>query len=186
MKINNHKNKKTKKILVIIIVVLLLGSISLLLLHYFKPHQQNASTTTTNPTRSTSDKQQAANIMSNPTNKETSVNTDTPAPSQVNNQTGKTVAQMIVSTDVSSSTVYIRGGINNLAVNNGTCSAELTGPSGQTITQTTDLLRNASTTDCKTVSIPTSNLTSGQWKVHLHYISNEAEGKSDDVSFTIR
>lgn len=113
-------------------------------------------------------------------------NTDTPPPTTKNEDTGKQIVQMVTYVDVSGSTVSIRGGINNAAISEGACFAQLTGPNGESIKQETPLLENASTTDCKTISLNTSNLAKGTWKYTLNYLSDTMEGSSNEASFEIR
>ncbi len=132
------------------------------------------------------DKNPAIENISEPQQDKTrAVNTDT-APAVTEDQTGKQQVAMVASYDTSGDTVYIRGGINNSAVYDGECSAELTGPNGKTIHKATSLLQNAATTDCKTIQIPTSDLSSGIWKYKLVYTSATTEGSSSEGTFEIK
>jgi hypothetical protein len=131
-----------------------------------------------------SDKQQANDLKANPADKTEAVNTDTPATPSTNESTGKAIAEMVASADISNGIIYIRGGINNLSVSDGSCYAQLTGPNSESIKKTTTLLQNPSSTDCKTISINSNELSKGQWRFTLNYSSNNAEGKTDVVTFT--
>lgn len=137
------------------------------------------------PERSASDIQQAKDLADQPSNKETQNNTDTPAPITTDENTGKSVVQMVSSFDISRDTLYIRGGINNSVEYEGSCFVELTSPDGKIIKKETTLLQNSATTDCKTISIPISELSSGHWKFTLNYISNNKIGKTSEGSFDI-
>lgn len=98
---------------------------------------------------------------------------------------GNQIVPVVVSSNVDGSIVYIRGGINT-PVSEGTCFAELEGPNGEKIRKETALLPNAGTTDCKTISIPISELTKGKWNVTLNYSGTNKEGKSSVDTFTIQ
>lgn len=111
-------------------------------------------------------------------------NTDHAAPPTTDESTGKQVIPVVASATVDGSIVYIRGGLNLLRTD-GTCYAELTGPNGQKIRKDTTLLPNAGTTDCKTISIPVSELTTGKWTFTLNYSADDAEGQSSVASFTV-
>lgn len=98
---------------------------------------------------------------------------------------GRSSAQMTASATLTDDSLLIRGGINNAAVTDGRCFVRLTSPGGQTTEYSTELLRNAATTDCKTIIIPRSQLPKGNWKVTLHYSSQSLEGVSDAHTITI-
>lgn len=98
---------------------------------------------------------------------------------------GRSSAQMTASVTLTDDSLLIRGGINNAAVTDGRCFAKLTSPGGKPTEYNTELLRNATTTDCKTIIIPRSQLPKGNWKVTLHYLSQSLEGVSDVHTITI-
>lgn len=97
---------------------------------------------------------------------------------------GNISAQMTASVVLNDDALVIRGGINTTVVE-GSCFAEITNLGGETTRYTTDLLRNAATTDCKTIIIPRTQLSSGTWKVTLHYSSPSIKGVSDAHTITI-
>jgi hypothetical protein len=183
MKIQKKKNKKE------IFTIALAACVGLLILiggsvyAYSKIYESNTPST---PTQSVSDDEQNKNIENDPSVKQTTPNTDTPLAAATNGSTGKKIAQMVSSSNISNGYVYIRGGINNLVVEDGTCSAMLTSPTGETSQKITTLLQSAATTDCKTISMSTSSLEKGTWKFTLNYSSNTAEGKTDENTFTIK
>lgn len=118
------------------------------------------------------------------TQKTTPQNTDRPVVSNTGNLTGKRAVTVVVSVEIDGTVVYIRGGFSTLETG-GNCFAELAGPGGSVIRKTTTLLPNISTTDCKTIVIPTTELTSGKWNATLHYSADDAEGRSNAEAFTI-
>lgn len=137
------------------------------------------------PDRSESDIQQSEKLEDQPESKVTHNNTDTPAPVTTDPNSGKSTVQMVASFDISNDTLYLRGGINNSVEYNGTCYAELVAPNGEVIKKETSLLQNSATTDCKTISIPLTELQTGHWKFSLNYISDNKIGKTNESSFDI-
>jgi cytoskeletal protein RodZ len=118
-------------------------------------------------------------------NKTDTNNSDPQATTSTDEASGKTIVSVVTSVDISSNTVYIRGGINNAVGTDGTCYALLTGPDGTTTQKDTTLLQNPSTVDCKTIQIDATSLTKGVWTYTLNYSSNTYEGTSDEATFTV-
>lgn len=99
---------------------------------------------------------------------------------------GNTSVQIAAAVTLTNDSLIIRGGINNVIMTDGsTCFAELTSPKGEVTKYTTNLLRSATTTDCKTITIPRTQLSSGTWRITLHYSSQSTEGVSDAHTITI-
>lgn len=187
MQIKRNKASK-KRILIIIIVALVValgGAAAFAYVRMKSPTDQTKSTEQVEK-QGNSDKQQTAALQNDPSGKEKNSNSDKPAAPTTNEASSKKQVQMTASTDASSGTVFIRGGVN-YPVTNGTCYALLSGPSGQSIRKDTTLLPNPASTDCKTISIPNSELSPGKWTFTLHYISvsDDYEGISSEVSFSV-
>lgn len=178
------KSDKTNKKILIVISLIVISVVTLLLyLFVLKPQDSNSNTSSQSNGTET-DKQQSDDIQNSPEVKTTAPNADKPAePTPVTGSNKKQV-QMIASSDQSNNTVYIRGGIN-YPVTGGSCYAQLSGPSGQSIRKESAVLSNPASTDCKTISIPASELTTGRWTATLHYTSDEFEGTSSEISFTL-
>ncbi len=176
-----RKNTKFALIIVVALLVLLTGGIAYALTAPLREDTATSEQSDTNSDEQVNSEENSATDDSQKTN----TNTDQPAAVTVDEATGKKVVQVVTSADVSNNTVYIRGGINNAVVSEGTCFAALTGPNGQTIQKDTTLLQNASTTDCKTISISSNELSAGKWTYTLNYTSNTMEGKSDANTFEI-
>lgn len=111
-------------------------------------------------------------------------NTDRSTPSPIDESTGKQTIPVVATANVDGSTVYIRGGLN-VYRSSGSCFAKLTGPNEEVIQKDTPLLPNASTTDCRTIQIPVSELSPGKWTFTLNYSADDAVGVSNASSFTI-
>lgn len=179
MKTRTQKTSTNKKILVTSLLVIIVLAGAGVYFVYAK-HNPNNSNSATNPNT-----QQAQNPTDGLANKQSSPNTDTPEPPTVDKNTGKTSVSMIATATISDGSVFIRGGINAI-VNDGSCYAQLTSAEGESIRENTILLQNPSTTDCKTIAIQTSSLSSGSWSVKLYYSSNTTEGVSNEASFEIK
>lgn len=178
------RRQKINKPLVAVISILALGLVGFLTYSLiYKPlTDKPAETTSTNET--STDKQQSENLKTNPENKEKAPNTDHPTDPVVTNGSDKKQVQMIASVDRSGGSIYIRGGVN-YPVSGGSCYAQLSGPSGQSVRKNSTVLSNPASTDCKTIEIPSSELAPGKWTFKLNYTSNEYEGVSDEIPFSI-
>ena len=182
--IKKHTSTSKKIILILAsILVFALASTGVALLLNNQNIQQKAVETSE---ESQAIDQQPDNTNTDSGSKEESTNTDKPESPIVNESNTKTVVQMTVSVDISNNTVYIRGGINNATLSNGICYAQLSKPNGEAKRIDTTLLQNPSTTDCKTISLKSSDLTSGTWSVKLHYSSDTTEGVSNETSIEIK
>ena len=184
-----RRKKINKKIVLIISAVLIIITASVLA-YVYKHRQGQVSVNnsgifnadTFEPTQS--DIEQSEQLQNDMNGKKSSPNTDRPTnPTQSTNSTKQQIT-VSASVDKSSDTVYIRGGMN-YPVQDGSCYAQLIGPSGQSIRKDTDLLQNPASTDCKTIAIPITDLNSGSWKFILHYSSDMYEGASSEVTFSI-
>ena len=187
MKINNDTTNSNKKIrLVIAYLVVLAVAGAAFLYVYFTIIKSDASNNSNadSQTMAESDRDQSKNLQDNPDIKDTAPNTDHPAPPTTNETSDKQQVQVVTSTDQSGGTVFIRGGVN-YPVTDGTCYAQLIGPSGQSIRKDAAVLPGPASADCKTISIPVNELASGSWKFILHYTSDNYEGASVETSFTI-
>lgn len=184
MKIKKNQ-KKNQKLLGVALAALFVIGVLLAYFYIIRKPLENTPASTAEPYTSEqdSDKKQADNLENNPEVKELTPNSDRPE-TPTNNESGKKQVQMVASADKSSDTVFIRGGVN-YPVADGSCYAMLRGPSGQTIRKDTTTLQNASTTDCKTITISKVDLVSGKWSFKLYYTSDNYEGVSDETSFTI-
>ncbi len=186
MKIQNHKKtKKVTPIIIVIFLVLLIGVVAALF--YLNQTRSNSLPNDTDQATKNvhvSDNKQSQQLKDDPDGKLVTPNTDNPSTPASNENTGKKQVQMTASSNIVDNMVYIRGGIN-YPLNVGSCYAQLTGPSGQSIRKDTTLLPGPASTDCKTISIPIAELASGKWTFTLHYVSDTYEGISNEISFSI-
>lgn len=95
-------------------------------------------------------------------------NTDqTPTPTD--QESGKTKIELsITAANQSGGVLQIRSLLNAI-VNSGVCTLSLTGPSDQVITKTAEVQALSSTSTCKGFDIPISELTTGEWRISLHF-----------------
>lgn len=184
MKIKNKKNSK-KVIVISSIALVVLMATGASAYHIIKNDSDSQKDSSFESEEVKTNSGQSENSDESSKTDRSTTNTDQPAPTTIDESTGKTIVQMVSSADISGGVVYIRGGINNSVEYDGTCYAQLTGPGNESIRKETTLLQNAATTDCKTIQINTSELSKGIWKFVLIYQSNEVEGSSDEGSFEI-
>ena len=180
-----QKSRKKIATAVIIAVIFILGIAAMY--YYLNRASSDKTTTGTNDTSDsihTSDNEQAQKLQDTPETKQQAPNTDKPAAPTTSKESAKKQVQLTASTNTADGMVYVRGGVN-YPVSDGSCYALLTGPTGQSIRKGTTILQNAASTDCKTISIPVSELSPGKWVFVLHYTSDIYEGASNEVSFTI-
>ena len=188
MKTNIKKNGHKKLVVTLsaIGLAVVLASVALLLTiaqRDSKPANEKSGTSEQSSNSPSSEEDEVDTDESKTT---TPPNTDRPTEQSVDSTTGKTALQLVASADVGDDTVFLRGGINSIVDDNSTCVATLVGPGGKTITKETSLLQGATTTDCKTISIPIGELSTGTWAYTLSYNSDSATGKSDGVNFEIQ
>lgn len=181
MKIQKSKTPPKKILFTALAVILVCGG--LLAYYFLVVRADNQSKSPGYPAES--DKRQAEELAKNPDNKSTPVNTDSQEPLTPDNANTKITIPMVASVSTSQGSLYIRGGLNNAVVSTGDCFAMLEGPGGQSIRKDSVLLQNASTTDCKTIIVNTSELSPGRWSIKLQYSSDDAEGASDEVEVNI-
>ena len=188
MKINNLSNKKRFSLVAAILVAVSAG-LAIAVATYDQTSVNKLSDTSKDGVAddkkiqaSLDDEKQ---ISPKPNNINELTNTDQPLPPTSSSETGRLTVSMSTSSTIADGIVYIRGGIDNSVVFNGNCYALLIGPNGQLIRKDTELLQNASTTDCKTIQINISELSKGSWKYSLNYSSENEEGSSGESSFDI-
>ena len=181
MKVKQKAPKKKIWIIIVSAVVLLAG---LGLTYYVFAQGGNSTPPSSGQTKSTDTSSGDIPNTTNDPNKVTPPNSDKPAQTQVDESSGKRVIPVVTSVTVDGSVVYIRGGVNTPETE-GSCYALLTGPNSQSIQKDTTLLPSASTADCKTISIPTSELTAGKWSYTLNFTSSSAKGQSSVGTFVI-
>lgn len=183
-----QKQQKNKKVVTVVALVSALLFAGAALLYFYissnSPQKTQADASDTTELVDSSDDSQAQDIRDDPSTKEQAPNSDKPQVPAAGEESGKQQVQLTASTNTSGGTVYIRGGVN-YPVNGGGCYALLAGPLGQSIRRDTTVLQNPASTDCKTISIPVSELSPGAWTFTLHYTSDNYEGVSDEVSFSI-
>lgn len=178
------RTKRINKPILIVTVVFLIGVIVFLLYTFASRSQNDSPIDTTRSENSSSDTQQSKNLVDDIDDKTKKPNADVPAAPTATPESNKKQVQMVASVDRSNGTVFIRGGVN-YPVTGGNCFAELSGPSGQSMRKDSVVLSNPNSTDCKTISIPESDLAHGKWTFTLNYTSDEYEGASNEVSFTL-
>lgn len=178
------RQSKIKKPFIILLAVILAGIVGFLTYWFVYKPQNNNLADGSSVKEITTDKQQSENIQNNPDTKTEAPNSDKPADPTASGTSSKKQVQMTASTDTSNGVVFIRGGVN-YPVSGGSCYAQLSGPTGQSLRKNTTILQNPASTDCKTISIPTGELAPGKWTFTLRYTSDDYEGVTNEVSFSV-
>ena len=174
--------KKTRKKKILIISSILFAVIACCFIAYavfgqngkFSLPGQESSQTEDTDKKSEGDIENTTNTP----DKTTPPNTDLPAQPEVEESTGKRIVSVISSTNIDGNAVYIRGGVNTPEAT-GSCYATLSGPNNARIQKNTTLLPSANSSDCKTIEIPLSELSPGEWSVILNFSSDSAKGASN-------
>ena len=183
MKIQKSKFSSKKLIIISLVGLLLIaGSASA---YFFLPNKDQDISAPVIGQPAKSDKIQAEQLADDPDTKSTRVNTDPQQPLDVDDTSGKSIIPMVASASSTQDSVFVRGGLNNVVVTEGECYAIFEGPNGKTLKKQTELLQNASTTDCKTIIINRSEFSSGKWTISLQYASSDAQGSSNVIEIEI-
>lgn len=134
--------------------------------------QSSSSASTANSSAQTS-------IESDANDPGNGVATDTASATRSTGQNGKVDAEILLSWwDADSTGISANGSVNNVVENGGTCT--LTASKGSTVRSISkQSIANATTTACGEMTIPASQLGSGDWVIELKYSSNTASGSSD-------
>ncbi|WP_156099229.1 hypothetical protein [Bifidobacterium psychraerophilum] len=129
-------------------------------------------------TASTANSNSGSQSGSNANNPSNGVATDTASATKSTGQDGKIAAQVLLSWwDAGDEGISANGSVNNVIENGGTCS--LTASKGTTVKSVSkQSIANATTTACGEMTIPISQLSSGDWVIELKYTSNTASGSS--------
>jgi len=99
--------------------------------------------------------------------------------------TKKQVSVGVSYADVINDSLEIRAFSSTLISGDGTCTATVTKGS-ETITKATPAFVDATSTICRPVYIPTSQLSQGTWRVVVSYTSSTHEGTSGTVEVEVK
>lgn len=92
--------------------------------------------------------------------------------------------------DIYSNNLEIRAFTNSVIEGTGTCTATVVmgameGMKAMTVTKSSEAFIDASSTQCRPIYIPVSQLHSGTWKVSVKFSSPDYEGTSDAVEVKV-
>ncbi len=137
-----------------------------------------------NMNKTDSERKAAEDIKNDPEKKLENSQVDRPSAPSEDTLTGKqSVNILITSVGISNGTVSARGFVTNITETGGRCEYVFV-KGTEKIIKPVDTLPNATSTTCKTITFPASELSSGKWLVTLSYLSNTAEGSSSVKDFT--
>lgn len=136
--------------------------------------------------QSSSEKQAQKRAEQSPkTSKTTNSNTDTPSQPTASPTTGlKQVNVILTSASQNQATIQASGFVSNVVETDGVCTFVFTSGS-KTVNKTSSTLPNPSSTACKTVDFPATDLSPGTWSVQLLYKSSQSQGSSNKVDLTV-
>lgn len=113
--------------------------------------------------------------------KQQATQTDRPSEPAVDEKTNLQKANVVLTNaGYTDDSVSASGFVSNIVEQTGSCKYVFT--SGErVIEKSSGTLVNSSSTTCKTVEFPKSELGAGPWKVHIVYSSDMAYGKSNEL-----
>ena len=129
--------------------------------------------------KSDAEKDAIEELEQNPGSKTDNPQTDTPVTPDVDKQTGKRpAAVLLTNTGIVDGNVSASGFVTNLSESGGSCEYVFT-QGAKEVRKNSVTFTNPTSTTCKTVNFPVSELSSsGVWKVQLIYTSSDSQGTS--------
>lgn len=199
MQINTPKKRTKTKVLVItalVVVALLIGGLTYAYFQKVWPFastQKNVATDTKTDTNTVNyDPPTNQEVKDSQDGKKNSDNTsdDSPKKDDTGSSTTKpkkTASVGIAYADVNGNNLEIRAFTNSVIEGTGTCTATATmvGMSDMKVTKSSEAFIDASSTQCRPIYIPLSQLHSGSWKVSVKFASPDYTGKSETVEVKI-
>ena len=135
-----------------------------------------------NMERTETEKKVSEDLEKNPETKLENKQTDTPSAPVV--EDGKQqVNVLLTNAGIFNGQVSAGGMVTNSVEDGGTCTFVFKNGT-QEISKTTETMTNSTSTSCKTVAFPASELSDGSWKVFIKYDSNTSIGTSNEKEFT--
>ena len=137
-----------------------------------------------NMKKSEAEKKATEVIEADPSKKLENSQNDTPTTPDTDAASGRQATNVLVTNaGVFNGMVSASGFATNVSESEGTCEFVFS-RSGDSITKTSTTMQNPTSTSCKTVSFPVSELaTTGTWSVYIRYVSSISEGKSSPTEF---
>jgi hypothetical protein len=137
-----------------------------------------------NMNKTEAEKKVIEDLNNNPGKKLENSQTDTPATPYKDSATGKQKANVLLTNvGISNEKVSASGFVTNISETGGMCEFIFTNGDAR-IVKASDSLPNSTSTTCKTVSFPSSELIyPGNWSVYLQYTSAGASGTSSAKEF---
>lgn len=113
--------------------------------------------------------------------KQQATQTDKPSQPAVDEETNLQKANVVLTnTGYMDDLVSASGFVSNIVEQTGSCKYIFTNGE-RVVEKTSSTLVNSSSTTCKTVEFPRSELGAGSWKVHIIYSSSASYGKSNEL-----
>lgn len=191
MKIKTTKNN-SKKILILVALVII-ASVCFGLFYVFSQNNRNQTNQEINISKESSEKSsnsnnanksQSSDEITTNNEKNLSTNSDTPQSPVKNSDNSKYSVKISTHIDSTAESISIRGLID-LSIEYGFCDIILTSPKGVSETKQTEILMSPTTSSCKTLTLPKSNLEKGTWKYKIKYETSEITGESNENTFEV-
>ena len=181
---NKNTSKKPSLIIALSIAAVLLLGVSAYAIYRKATSNDTRGEYDTSLERSDTEKAASEALQDDPGKKLENEQTDTPATPETSPETGKAVANVLVSgVDIANGTLTARGMVSNIVEDGGTCTFVFTKGSN-TVTKTSETLPSPTSMSCKTISFPSDELkVSGTWSLKITYSSATSEGTSSAKEF---
>lgn len=136
--------------------------------------------------RTQEDKALERELEESPGKKPDSTHSDAPSTPQVDQQTGRSKVNVILTnTGMNGENVNASGFVSNIVESDGSC--EYVFARGETVVRKPSVaLTNPTSTTCKSISFAKSELGNGVWVVYLEYGSGTSFGSSNQLELEIK
>lgn len=192
MQIRHKNNKKIIIIVIVLVAILIGGSITFALVHGHNSGRKSTPTKsgTVKTANKTADKSDGASQTDDDATEtsESAATTGDPTngghtPIQYEGQGNNAVADnqltgWVNTLSINNDTMMVRVTFEQLIKGDAKCSLTLTGPAGQTYTDTADIVNDPQSSSCYGWDIPVSKLgqTSGHWKATISVSGGDRSG----------
>lgn len=185
LKVKRNRSVKRNIIIIASLIVVFIGVYALVayFMHLFpfaaSDSRYEPGTHIINNDKTDTEKRSIDDLTKNPGDKTKNEQTDTPPVPQVDTNSGKQKASVLITNiNVADGMVSASGFVTNVIESDGSCVYTFSSGSN-IVTKSSNVLPNPSSTTCETVKFPTGELSAaGTWSVVLSYTSPQSAGIS--------
>lgn len=184
------KRRKAIYILLAVIIAIILYCVAAFAFKLFPFSQADVADSEgrkISQSQSEAEKEQVENIEKNPESKTDTPNTDNAEVTTPDPQTGKSEVNVLLTStgqSIDKKTVDANGFVVNVSETGGSCTYKFTN-GAQVVEKKSDTLQNPSSTTCKSVKFPASELGPGTWSVTLQYNSKTSIGSAAPMTLVV-